>query len=125
LPHHHELRQGLPEEPESFRGNCRTQAEDGRAADLGAEFICKCWPHLTSLTGNAFRLFPTIENDSLFRHGRHKAGQDGLHHELSFHAFLSEALRNHARRGARGVGTARKTGYAWRRFLKFFREDFF
>src|SRR5258708_29539087 len=44
LPHHHELRQGLPEEPQSFRGNCRTQAEDGRAADLDAEFICKCWP---------------------------------------------------------------------------------
>src|ERR1700720_2786773 len=34
LPHHHELRQGLPEEPQSFRGDRRTQAEDGRAADL-------------------------------------------------------------------------------------------
>src|ERR1700688_3732652 len=36
LPHHHELRQGLPEEPQSFRGHCRTQAEDGRAPDVSA-----------------------------------------------------------------------------------------
>src|ERR1700733_7574585 len=34
LPHHHELRQGLSEEPQSFRGDRRTQAEDGRASDL-------------------------------------------------------------------------------------------
>src|ERR1700674_1093756 len=34
LPHHPELRQGLPEGPQSRRGHCRTQAEDGRAADL-------------------------------------------------------------------------------------------
>src|ERR1700689_281399 len=36
LPHHHELRQGLPEEPQSLRGDRRTQAEDGRAADLSS-----------------------------------------------------------------------------------------
>src|SRR5258705_6608933 len=35
LPHHHELRKSLPEEPQSLRGDCRTQAEAGRAADLG------------------------------------------------------------------------------------------
>ena len=34
LPHHHELRQGLPEGPQPFRGDRRAQAEDGRAADL-------------------------------------------------------------------------------------------
>src|SRR6266849_5465776 len=34
LPHHHELRQGLPEESQSLRGHCRTQAEVGRTADL-------------------------------------------------------------------------------------------
>jgi succinate dehydrogenase / fumarate reductase iron-sulfur subunit len=32
LPHHHELRQGLPEGPQSFRGDRRDQADDGRAA---------------------------------------------------------------------------------------------
>ena len=34
LPHHHELRQGVPEGPQSRRGDRRTQAEAGRAAGL-------------------------------------------------------------------------------------------
>src|ERR1044072_2267701 len=34
LPHHHELRQGLPEEPQSGEGDRRDQADDGRAAGL-------------------------------------------------------------------------------------------
>ncbi len=33
---HHELRQGVPEGSQSFRGHCRTEAKDGRAADLSA-----------------------------------------------------------------------------------------
>ena len=31
LPHHHELRQGLPEEPQPRQGHRRDQADDGRA----------------------------------------------------------------------------------------------
>ena len=34
LPHHHELRQGLPEGPQSGQGDRRDQEEDGRAAGL-------------------------------------------------------------------------------------------
>src|SRR5215210_8176755 len=34
LPHHSELRQSLPEEPQSRRGHCRTEAEDGGAPNL-------------------------------------------------------------------------------------------
>src|SRR5512141_1143734 len=34
LPHHPELHQGLPEGPQSRRGDRRTQAEDGRAPGL-------------------------------------------------------------------------------------------
>ena len=34
LPHHHELRQGLPEGPQPRQGDRRDQAEDGRAAGV-------------------------------------------------------------------------------------------
>ncbi len=34
LPHHHELREGLPEGPQSGEGNRRDQEDDGRAAGL-------------------------------------------------------------------------------------------
>src|ERR1700724_382719 len=37
LPHHHELRQGLPEEPQSRRGNRRAENEDGRTAGLNLQ----------------------------------------------------------------------------------------
>src|SRR3954447_15203644 len=36
LPHHHELRQSLSQEPQSRRGDRRAEAEDGRAPDLAA-----------------------------------------------------------------------------------------
>jgi hypothetical protein len=36
LPHHHELRQGLPEGPQPRQGHRRDQADDGRAADVTA-----------------------------------------------------------------------------------------
>jgi hypothetical protein len=34
LPYHHELRQGLPQEPQPRQGHRRGQAHDGRAADV-------------------------------------------------------------------------------------------
>ena len=34
LPHHHELRQGLPEAPQPGQGHRRDQADDGRAAGV-------------------------------------------------------------------------------------------
>ena len=36
LPHHHELRQGLPEGPQPRQGHRADQADDGRAADVTA-----------------------------------------------------------------------------------------
>ncbi|MGY3655869.1 succinate dehydrogenase/fumarate reductase iron-sulfur protein [Bradyrhizobium sp. USDA 376] len=36
LPHHHELRQGLPEGPQPGGSHRRAQAQDGRAADLAS-----------------------------------------------------------------------------------------
>ena len=46
LPHHHELRQGLPQAPQSGQGDRRDQAHPGRAAGVADAFsvILRCPP---------------------------------------------------------------------------------